>query len=212
MSLIVVVGLEREARIVGGRARVLIGARGLDQALAEGASAVLSFGLCGALDPVLEVGDLVLGETVATAGGRYAADPAWTDQLARILPHAARMTVAAGPEIVGSAGAKAVLRQATGAGAVDMESHLVAEAAARAGARFAVLRAVSDRAGDNLPAAAQAGFATNGRPNVLGVLAALLARPGDLAPLIRTARHAEMAFQALKSAAVNTVWAPAGGD
>ena len=212
MTLLVVVGLEREARIVGRRARVLIGARGLDRALTEGVSAVLSFGLCGGLNPALGVGDLVLGEAVVTASGRYDADPAWTDDLARILPHAARMAIAAGPDIVGSAGAKAALRQATGAGDVDMESHLVAEAAARASVPFAVLRAVSDRAEDSLPAAAQAGFADDGRPNVLAVLAALLARPGELAPLIRTALHAETAFKALKSVDLSRVAAPAGGD
>jgi hopanoid-associated phosphorylase len=209
---LVVVGLEREARIVGGRARVSIGGRGLDRALTEGVSAVLSFGLCGGLNPALGVGDLVLGEAVVTASGRYAADPAWIDHLTRILPRAARMAIAAGPNIVGSAEAKATLRQATGAGAVDMESHLVAEAASRAGVPFAVLRAVSDRAEDSLPAAAQAGFADDGRPNVGAVLAALLARPGDLTPLIRTAFHAEAAFKALKSVDLTRASAPFASD
>ena len=91
-----------------------------------------------------------------------------------------------------------------------MESHLAAAAAARLGVPFAVLRAVSDAADDDLPVAAQAGFSPDGRTNIAAVLAALARRPGEFPALIRTARNAGKALAALEAAwpAVTRVSAP----
>ncbi len=207
-SLVVVVGLTREARIVGSGARVLIGGRGLNTEFGERPAALMSFGLCGALDPHLQIGDLVLGETVIGQNGRFHADPVWTAQLEAAAPSARRTGIAGGPSIIASRADKAALWAASGAGAVDMESHLVAEAAARLGIPFAVLRAVSDRADHAVPRAAQAGFAINGRPNVAAVLMALLARPSEVPALIRTALNAETAFTALGGCREAFSWRP----
>ena len=65
-NVIVVVGMRREARIVGPRARVLIGRHEIGDALSNGATGLLSFGICGGLDPALRVGDLVVGTGVVT--------------------------------------------------------------------------------------------------------------------------------------------------
>jgi len=196
-SLLVVVGLTREARIVRGGARVLIGGRGLGLTLAERPAALLSFGLCGGLDPALGVGDMVLGATVTTADGCFTADPTWTRELAAAVPHAQLTGIAASDEIVATRADKAALHARTGAGAVDMESHLVAAAAARLGVPFAVLRSVSDPADHTLSDAAQAGYAADGKPDIAAVLIALLARPREFPSLVRTAVHAATAFRAL---------------
>lgn len=191
MTLLIVVGMDREARIVAGRGQVIVGTRGLEAALMERPSGVLSFGLCGGLDPALRVGDLVIG------GG----NAGWLDELAAALPGAVRGEVIGSDDIVGSAAAKTALRAKTGAIAVDMESHIVAEAAVRAGVPFAILRAVSDPADRTLPRAAQAGFNPDGSVNIPAVLAALLRRPGELPALLQTARDAAKAFAALETAA-----------
>ena len=204
--MLVVVGLTREARIVRGGARVLIGGRGLTATLAKRPAALLSFGLCGALDPALRIGDMVLGESVTTGNGRFAADPAWTRELAACIPGARLTGIAAGDDIMGTRAAKASLRIRTGAGAVDMESHLVAQAAARLGVPFAVLRSVSDRADHAICGAAQAGFSIDGRPNVGAVVMALLSSPLEFPSLIRTARHAATAFRALDLCAAALDW------
>jgi len=198
-QLLIVVGMVREARIVGGQARVAIGRAGLNASLGEPPAAILSFGLCGGLDPALVVGDLVLGD----------GDDAWITALAAALP-AKRTRFASGDEIIATRTAKAALRARTGAGAADMESHLAAAAAARLGVPFAVLRAVSDAADDDLPVAAQAGFSPDGRTNIAAVLAALARRPGEFPALIRTARNAGKALAALEAAwpAVTRVSAP----
>jgi hypothetical protein len=203
-ALLVVVGLHREASIVRGGARVLIGGRGL--ALAGRPAALLSFGLCGALDPSFEIGDMVLGETVTSDRGCYAADPTWSNELAMAVPGAQRTGIAAGDEITATRQAKAALRSRTGAGAVDMESHLVAEAAARLGVPFAVLRSVSDRADHAICGAAQAGFSATGKPDVAAVLRVLLSRPHQFPSLVRNAIHAATALRALDLCAAAVDW------
>ena len=205
MTLVVVVGLAREARIVRRRARVVIGLRGLDDALAQGASGIMSFGLCGGLDPRLAVGDIVLGDAVSDGDQRYETSVAWTAELAAALPGAARAVFTGADTIVGSPGEKAALRERTGAGAVDMESHLVAAAAAEAGVPFAIVRTISDPADHELPHAAKAGFRNNGEADVGAVLAGLLRRPSEFPALIRIARAAGRACKALDHAALAMV-------
>jgi hopanoid-associated phosphorylase len=201
MTLVVVVGLEREARVVRQRARVAIGQQGLDAELAKGSSGILSFGLCGGLDPRLNVGDIVIGTGVVDGTDRYATGEAWREQLVAVLPGAVHAEFAASDRIVGSADEKAALREHTGAGAVDMESHLVGRAAAKAGTPFAIVRVVSDSAHGDLPHAAKAGFKPDGRVDIAKVLAALWRQPAELPALVGIARAASQAFRALEHAA-----------
>ncbi|HEY2177197.1 MAG TPA: hypothetical protein VGH15_01320 [Caulobacteraceae bacterium] len=203
MTLVVVVGLAREARVLRRRARVVIGAKGLDAALADGATGVMSFGLCGGLDPNLKVGDTVIGTGVVSGEDRYEAGSAWTRQIASALPHATHVHFAASDTIVGSSGEKAALRAQTGAGAVDMESHLVAQAAEKAGIPFAIVRTVSDPAHHELPHAAKAGFKADGVVDVAAVLGALVRRPHELPSMVSIARAAGHAFKALEHAAAS---------
>jgi nucleoside phosphorylase len=193
-----VVGMRREARILGAGRRVQVGAHGLAEALAaRPPAAVISFGLCGALSRRLAYGDLVLATGVIGGGATIDTDSALAGRLCAGLPQAIRGPVAGSPVIVGEAREKAGLAASTGAIAVDMESHLVARAALASRTPFAVLRAVSDRAADSLPAAAKAGFRPDGAVDVLAVIAALLRRPGDLPGLIHTAQGAGAGFRAL---------------
>ena len=79
-GILVVVGMTREAKILGPDAPVLIGggdslalAAALEAELAAGVAGVVSFGLCGALDPSLKVGDLefdLLSRSVVRSGKR----------------------------------------------------------------------------------------------------------------------------------------------
>jgi adenosylhomocysteine nucleosidase len=206
--LIVVVGMTREARIVdhpgvtvivsGGQGDRL--ARHLELTLRRGAAGVMSFGLCGGLDPSLKTGDCVVGVSVIGGDGRLAADPDWADRLARALPDSIGAKVAGGDAMITDPAAKAALRQRTGAVAVDMESHIVARLARRHETPFAVLRAVSDPAHRRLPLAAQVGLKADGEADIGAVLKALIRRPGELPALVRTAREADAAFRALGDA------------
>jgi len=201
-ELLIVVGIKREARIVGDRARVLVGGRGLDPALWEGTAAVMSFGLCGALDPAFKVGDLVIGTGVIGGGARdYETDAAWRAKIAAALPDAKLAAFAASHAIVGSIEAKAALHAKTGAGAVDMESYLAARGAADFGVPFAILRAVSDSAATSLSPTVQAGFRDDGSVDIGAILRALIARPWQIGSLISAGQDANRAFRTLTAAA-----------
>ncbi len=99
--------------------------------------------------------------------------------------------------MLADASAKRTARAATGAIAVDMESHIAAAVAVRHGLPFAVARVVSDGADRSLPKAAQAGMAADGSMDIAAVLRALARDPRQLPALIRVGREAETAFRAL---------------
>ena len=96
---------------------------------------ILSTGLCGALDPALRVGDIVVaGEGALESSGRFV-----------------RGAVHTVDRVVATAREKRSLRNETGALAVDMEAAAVeAEAGAR-NVPYLCVRVVSDTAGDTLP-------------------------------------------------------------
>jgi nucleoside phosphorylase len=193
-----VVGMEREARILSPQRRVVVGTRGLASAIAtQRPGAVISFGLCGALSSTLACGDVVMATRVVDRGDSVEADQALRDRLLERFSRAVSGPVVGSATIVGQAQEKAALALATGAIAVDMESAQVARAATAAGLPFAVVRAVSDRAADTLPRAAQAGFGPEGAVDILAVILGLVRRPWELAPLIATARSAGAGFKAL---------------
>jgi hopanoid-associated phosphorylase len=204
--VIAVVGMTREAKILGA-APVVIGggcaatlAATLQDELSRGVAGVISFGLCGALDPTLKVGDVVVGESVADADDGFPADAAWAQRIVAALPGARLGSFARSEQVVGSLEEKAELRRRTGAAAVDLESYVVARLARWFGAPFAILRAVSDTADRTLPHAARVGLGADGRPAIGPVLASLRSNPWQIGSLIRTALEAEDAFHALERA------------
>ena len=204
MTLIAVVGLAREARIIarpdvevviGGGQSDALAAR-LEAAFSDEITGVLSFGLCGALDLELKAGDLVIASGVAVGGETLAADQKWAAGLGAGM--ARTRLFAASDTVVATPAAKAMLHAATSAAAVDMESGPAAAFAARHGLPFAAVRAVSDSAAAGLPRAAIAGFRADGGVDVLAVLLALARAPWELPALLRTARDVEAGFRTLR--------------
>jgi adenosylhomocysteine nucleosidase len=203
-QILAVVGLRREARLIGGpEVRCIAG--GGDQrrleaeldAASPGAAGIISIGLAGALAEGLSPGDWVVGTAVVLPAGRIAADAGWSERLALQLAPAMIGDVAGSEGPVADVAAKRELHARTGALAVDMESHIAASAASRHGLPFAVARVISDGAGRALPPAALAGMKPDGSMDAGAVLRALARRPGELPALIRTALEAETAFRAL---------------
>ena len=205
-DILVVVGMTREAKILAGTPVVigggdLAGLTGrLEDELRGGVAGVVSFGLCGALDPALKVGDLLIGEAVVDDSESYDADDEWVARIAALLPDAKLGRFARAERPVASAAEKAELRRLTGAIAVDLESFPVARLARWFGVPFAVIRAVSDGADRALPPAAQVGLGADGRPAIGPVFASLRSNPWQIGALIRTALEAEDGFHALERA------------
>jgi adenosylhomocysteine nucleosidase len=160
--------------------------------IAEGATALISFGLAGGLTPGLHPGTLIVPTQVRTAAASYATDLALT-QLLGGPAH----TLYAGDAVAVTAADKAALHAATGADAIDLESGAVARVAAAHGVPFAVLRAVCDPADSTLPPAAIIALDTRGAIALARVAASVLRHPGQVPALLRLARDAARARAAL---------------
>lgn len=214
MQAAAVTGLAAEATIARRAGMRAVAAGGhpartvaaITELIAAGATGLVSFGICGGLDPALASGRLLLPDAVRDESGeRLAVDGAWRAAAAAAM-RTAGLALGSG-EMLGAAAAiatperKRALFAATGAVAVDLESHLVARAAAAARLPFIVLRAVADPAGRSLPAAALAGLDASGRPAIARILRALARDPSQLGALLRLARDTGRALGALRRAA-----------
>jgi adenosylhomocysteine nucleosidase len=197
----VVTGLEAEvhiARRVGWRVAVgggtAAGARAAALGLVEqGATALVSFGLAGGLDPALVPGALVVPEAVWAAGVRLATDAALSGVLGGPTPH----DLLGAETLAATADDKRRLWTETGCAAIDLESGPVAEVAHARGLRFAALRAVCDPANVDLPPAALVALSAHGRIGVVRVLASVALSPDKIPALLRLARAAGRARGAL---------------
>ncbi len=199
----ILVGLAAEARLaspLGGIVAAGGGTAGGAEAavrglVARGVTRLVSFGLAGGLDPSLPPGALLVPRVVLVDGqGPCEADEALCDWLGG----ATQGALLAGDWVVATAAAKRALRERTGAVAVDLESGAVARAATRQGIGFAVLRAVCDPAGRDLPPAALAALDRAGGVGALRVLLSVLGRPAQVPALLRLARDAAAAQRALR--------------
>jgi adenosylhomocysteine nucleosidase len=81
--------------------------------------------------------------------------------------------------------------------AVDLESEIVARTATALGIPFIVLRSIADTARRDLPPASLVPLTADAEPDLLGVLAAVLRRPFQVARMIGLARETRIALSAL---------------
>ena len=207
-SVLIVCGLKREAAILAGPGRTTLcgDASTLRATLAEAASLtpslVVSWGLCGALDPRFRPGDLILGAEVVSGEGAVRADEAVTSSLAQRLRSAGAHVVverlAASDAPVLSAAAKAELRRATGAAGVDMESLIAGQFALKQQVPFAILRAVADPAERDLPPLVLRAVDSDGGVDAAAIIKELIRSPSQFAGLRALAADSGAAFRALK--------------
>jgi hopanoid-associated phosphorylase len=205
MSVIAVTGLAFEARIAagpgvrtiagGGDARQL--AVALERAFAQRAAAILSFGIAGGLSMAATPGTWLVADAVVTRTTRWPVDAAWAAALALCLPGAASGDLAGADAIVSAPPDKQALGAATGAFAVDTESHVVAAFAAAHGVPFAVFRVIADPVSRALAPATFRGMRSDGTINQRAVLGSILRMPGQLPMLVRNAIDARTAYRAL---------------
>jgi adenosylhomocysteine nucleosidase len=197
----IVCGLRSEAEALGIDGVAVSGARP-DMAEAEaarladqGATALLSIGLAGALAPGLRPGDLLVPDAIMAAGRRFPADAALGNRLG--LP-VHRLGLAGADTVIASPAAKARLHQQTGAAAVDMESHRVARVASSRALPFLAIRVIADPADRAIPSAADGAVRADGSVDVLRTLMRLAARPWQLPALIALGRDSAAAHARLE--------------
>ena len=206
-AVLAVTGTRREASVLRGAGvtALAIGGSGrvLDEALVahRGAlAAIVSFGMGGALNPELRLGDWVIGSGVC-GGAEANCDPEWASALALRLPQARSGPCYADGRLIGDCGEKQALYRKHGALVADMESHLVAKAAARLGIPFAILRCISDEAGADLPPAIAVAMHPDGRLALRAILKSILTNPAQLPELMRSTARFGRAFASLEAGA-----------
>ena len=193
--------------------------------LARRPAPLLSFGIAGGLEPRLAAGDWVIPDAVWADGESVACDARWVEGLRAYVrlagnigsndaswaaecvpstpgansPPRGRLLVGQDHPIA-SVAAKAARYAASGAQAVDMESHIVARVARRHGLPFAALRVISDSAARELPPAALVRMRSDGKPHIAAILRSLARRPDQIGALLMVSRDLKVAMGALRAA------------
>jgi adenosylhomocysteine nucleosidase len=169
-----------------------------------GASALVSWGMAGGLDPELEAGALVVpSEVIDASGARLATSRPWREALAASLGAARGLDsspLLSVLEPLDTPAAKQAARLASGACAVDMESFAVASVARANNVPFIAVRVIVDTAHDRIPSAVAAASRV-GRLEIGRLFLGLLGSPGEIAPLIGLARRYRAARRALVAVA-----------
>ena len=214
----IVAALEMEGRWIGAP-EPLVELSGVGDARAEnaghrlvdrGATALVSWGVAGGLDPDLEPGTVVLPDVVVhTDGSNSPADVAWRDRLltrlqGRLLTSTSPLFHATRP--ITAPAEKMELHQKTGAAAVDMESAAVVAVANETGIPCLVVRVVADAAGVRLPAVALTMCDEWGRLKKSALLR-LIFQPGEWRGMLRLGRANAAAGRSMRK-----LWSAAGPD
>ena len=178
-----------------------------DSFIALGVKGLVSFGVCGGLDPALDPGTVVLPEEIVDRLGlAYPVSAPWREAIAVTLA-TENLTLKDG-RLLGSDRAvpsrkeKAALHQDKGAAAVDMESHIVARLAAKAELPFLALRVVADPATRSLPSITHGLITDDGRSKSGLAALRLLLQPWQLPAMLALKKDYDTALGALALSAV----------
>lgn len=168
---------------------------------AGGATTLISFGIAGALDPILRPGDLVLPESIY-AGRSLPVSLGWRARIQQCLPSHLRVIggiLAASHQVLTSVVEKRELAKSTGACAVDLESGAVAEVAANSGVPFLAIRAIADTVEFSPPSALLDAVHPDGGAKLARILSLLLQRSVTLSTLLRLAAELRSARSTLST-------------
>jgi len=190
--VILVTGTLREAALAQGPGITVIAA-GSDparlvselRAAAPGAAGIISFGMAGAIDRYLKLGDIVIGNRL-TGGTPCESDKAWVLALKSMLPGARVGAIHADGRLYAAMEQKSRRAGISAALAVDMESHISGGIAMEAGVPFVALRCISDVTGMDLPPAIAVAMKPDGGVDYGAVVGSMLKRPGQLPDMMRT--------------------------
>ena len=208
--VLIVTGLVQEARIAAGPGMTVICSSSdpqqlralltvFDPATIRG---VISFGVAGGLDPTLKSGDVVVATEVLAGDARWLAGLPLNEELIVSVGLGRRRIVrgrlAGAEQVVAARHVKAALHSETGAAAVDMESHIAADYAEKAGLPFAALRVISDPATRALPPLAMAAIKPNGDIDMRKVMRGIVRNPLMVLDLVSTGMDFNRALRSLR--------------
>jgi adenosylhomocysteine nucleosidase len=197
-------GLAFEARIAAGRdIRAICGGGAgtlpttLAEAIGTDCRGLVSFGVAGGLAPQLGAGTCVVGSVITSRTTQFTTDWNWSRGLLRAIPGAVYGPIVGVSAPIVQPAAKRALHVRTGALAVDMESHVVASAAATRALPMAAVRVITDSAMRELPQAALTAMRPNGTIDIAALIGSMMQQPRELATLLQTALDAVIGLAAL---------------
>ncbi len=212
-----VCGLKSEAQCLGGviESRLIrISGASAERAYdcskrlaSQGARALISFGISGALTDDLIPGSLLYAnEVTGPHGAEWSASESWCSA----AQHASKqieleikaVRMVGSDRIIDTLSAKSQLQQTSRAHCVDMETHEVARVANEEKIPFFAIRAIADSSEQVIPQSALNSVAADGSVKPLAVMARLATHPSDLPALIRLGQHSAKATAALRRCAL----------
>ncbi len=158
---------------------------------------LISFGVAGGLAPNLRPGTWIVGSEILYGEARFATHKPWSKSILARMPGAVYGTIAGASAPIAQTGAKAALHIETGAVAVDMESHIVANVAVTHRLPMVAIRVIIDPAEHPLPGAAVVSLRTNGAVDIAASIRLAIENPREFPGLLRTAFDALLAGAAL---------------
>lgn len=141
-------------------------------------SRVFTCGFAGALDPALQIGDVVCASGTP-------------------VPNARPVTFACAEQVAITAAEKSGLRERTGADAVEMESAVIERICRDFGIQCIVLRAISDSAGEDLPLDFNRLMTAGEKLSSWKLALAILQSPQKIPALLRLGRNSALAARRL---------------
>jgi adenosylhomocysteine nucleosidase len=132
--------------------------------------AILSIGFCGALDPSLDIADIVVGTSIFAGGRTFAGQTP-----AAAAPH--HLGPICSIDHAAQTAEEKCRLHSTGAIAVEMEAAGVAGRAQALGLPFFCIKTVTDLAGENMANDFNAALRSDGHFDTIRILASSLRRP-----------------------------------
>lgn len=173
----------------------------------EGATALVSWGVAGALAPTLQTGAIVLASQVIDAeNNTYVTTVDWLNQLHHVLAAGSRLSVHTGVILTTASPAhmpadKQHLRHTYRAVAVDMESAAIAGVANEVGLPFVAVRSIADTAAVAIPSTATAMVNLDGQLQLLRGLGHWGRHPQQTPALLHLACSTQRACRSLRTVA-----------
>jgi adenosylhomocysteine nucleosidase len=179
-----------------------------------GATALMSWGLAGGLDPALHAGTVVLPhEVISSEGLRFPVALHWHAQLTAAVgtayPLSTGSLLSSRAPLISPAEKRDAFR-ALAAVAVDMESIAVARVASSQRLPFIAVRVIVDTAEDSLPASLARATTSTGTVRIGRMIGGLLRAPSELGAFIRLLARYRAARRTLVAVARCGALAPLG--